>query len=252
MAGLFGQLHQLGGTGGVRVLLVEVQNLLGKVLTAPLDMVFHVFLCKFAVLQGLLEDWAVEECLCFLTGLLPVLRFAGFLQGPRPLAEGFKFLVQLPDIQLICGNVGDLLQHPLPEDAIEEFGPAHEGGFQLQLLPSHLIELFRQLLPLEEVVDEPHPRRVALRRRGVSVLEVPEHVAVQDLPRLLQLPLCPAAFFRQPEKSPIVRETPGDRPLRALEGLYRRTAGGQLEQKLLPLKLGVLIDPETELRPLVL
>ena len=133
-----------------------------------------------------------------------------------------------------------------------EFGPAHEGGFQLQLLPSHLIELFRQLLPLEEVVDEPHPRRVALRRRGVSVLEVPEHVAVQDLPRLLQLPLCPAAFFRQPEKSPIVRETPGDRPLRALEGLYRRTAGGQLEQKLLPLKLGVLIDPETELRPLVL
>ena len=158
----------------------------------------------------------------------------------------------MSDIQLICGNVGNLLQHTLPEDAIEKFGPAHEGGFQLQLLPGHLIEFFGQLLPLEEVVDKPHPRRVALRRRGVSVLEVPEHVAVQDFTRLFQLLLCPAAFFRQPEKSPVVRKTPGDCPLRTLEGLYRRTAGSQLKQKLLPLKLGVLIDPETKLRPLVL
>ena len=113
-----------------------------------------------------------------------------------------------------------------------------------------MIKLLGQLLPLEEVVDEPHPRRVALRRRGVSVLEVPEHVAVQDFPRLPQLPICPAAFFRQPEKSPIVRETPGDRLLRPFEGLYRRTAGDQLEQELLSLELGVLFDSETELRPL--
>ena len=182
-AGVLDQLCQLGGAGGVRVLRVVVQDLLGEVFPAPLDMVFHVLFRELAVSQSLLEVRAAEKGPDLRPGLFPILRLPGLLQSTRLLAKDLKFLVQRSDVQLSLGDVGDLLQHPGPKVPIEQLGPAHEGGFQLQLLPGHLIELFRQLLPPEEVVDEPHPRRVALRRRGVFVLEVPDHIAVQDVPR---------------------------------------------------------------------
>lgn len=69
------QLRQLLCAGSVRMLFVKRQNFPNKVLSAPLNMVFHVLFSKLAIPQGPLEIRAVEKGFRLLPG--PVLRSAG-------------------------------------------------------------------------------------------------------------------------------------------------------------------------------
>ena len=70
-----GPFRQLLCAGSVRMLFVKRQNFPNKVLSAPLNMVFHVLFSKLAIPQGPLEIRAVEKGFRLLPG--PVLRSAG-------------------------------------------------------------------------------------------------------------------------------------------------------------------------------
>ena len=84
-------------------------------------------------------------------------------------------------------------QDDLPQAAVENLGPAHDGRVQVKDVPQHLIGVHGQGMVVEKGLQQAHGNDVALRFRpaGAFFLEICAAVPDQDLLQPLQVRLLP-------------------------------------------------------------
>ena len=247
-----GPLDHLLPVGRAGVLGVEVDDPL-QIVVAPVlihpgvqDVLFH----KLAVEQGPPEVLPGKEGICplLIFGLVPA---ALVVAGD---GIGRKVQPQLEEaLRSFLLNLGRPLQHDLPQAAVDHLGPAHDGALQVQLLPGQPVEFFGQVLPDEEVGDDPESGGVALVLHGLfgvaPVLEIGQDIAAQDVAEFLHSPLVPVAPLRQLEQVPVLLKAGEYRQLVARRLLGNGAPAGDLEDGLQAVEVRPLVLLKADLRP---